>query len=890
MDTEKKPSGIREAWSILLFALCILLFLSLVSYDWRDIPHLRTPPNDPPANFIGQAGAWTAYLLLVGMGLGAYLVPVWLLIFGLMVIFRGVAHIRAKVGLVLVLMPALGCLGELMSDYWSTFCVEHLNIQDPGGVLIQFLTRRILVPLMGEMGTFILSIALILVSTVLFLGMEAILAGWHRMLETYRYLHGRGGAEAPAARTAVEEPLLPLGPVPERGRGRGGAARGEATAPRRREPAVMAPVTASSPAADAADEETPPARREARRAESGRLKATEVEAESGRRPEAAADTGEPAAPAAGEPAAPEAEKAPAPRPARRKPEPEKAPASPAGTAQNAASIPAPGLYKLPPMEVLEKGAARGDQPLLTGDTETTSRILIGTLEEFDIKATIQNIEVGPVVTRYELLPAPGVRVERIAGLSNNLALSLKATSVRVQAPIPGKGLVGIEVPNVTSSAVTLREILESPVWRATDAALPLVLGKDVGGADMVADLAAMPHLLIAGATGSGKTVCVNSILAGLLMSRTPDQLRLILIDPKIVEFSGYNGLPHLQAPVITNAKKVALGLQWAINEMQRRYKVFAKAGVRNIKGYNAKMSVKQGELFPDAPGVAPAGDEQKPLPYIVIIVDELADLMLTAQAEIENSIARLAQLSRAVGIHMILATQRPSVNVITGTIKANFPARIAFQVAQKVDSRTILDANGADKLLGRGDMLFLPPGSSKLVRAQGAMTSDSDLHRIVEFYKAQSEALNPQPVFDAARPEPPPDAPSAEPAPGEPAPPPRPRPAPPAGGGDEAPGEMANLEAMIENGGTGEGDENEKELIEKSIEIIRQTQRASTSMLQRRLRIGYTRAARVMDMLEEQGIVGPARGSDPREILIDLDGEIPNNGPRSGEGNEETPT
>jgi len=882
MDTEKKPSGIREAWSILLFALCILLFLSLISYDWRDIPLLRAPPNNPPSNFIGLAGAWTAYILLLGMGLGAYLVPVWLLIFGLMVIFRGVSHIRAKVGLVLVLMPALGCLFELMTDYWTTFCVEYLNIQDPGGVLIQFLTRRVLVPLMGEMGTFILSITLILVSVVLFLGMDALLAAWHRVRNTYQYLNGRRDSQVIRA----DEPLLPLGPIPERTRGR--TVRAEAVPGKRKDPILPDPVKAAD---DDEAEETLPAstvsaKRDGRGVEAGKSREIVTPTPPLRKETIAARKSEPDEVAAEPVTEVAVEKPTPPRPIRRKLDPASAPM---GEALNSQSVPAPGVYKLPPLELLEKNAPR-EQPLLGSDTATTSRILIGTLEEFDIKASIENIEVGPVVTRYELLPAPGVRVEKIAGLSNNLALSLKATSVRVQAPIPGKGLVGIEVPNMTSTPVTLREILESSPWTDSGAALPLVLGKDVGGAEMITDLASMPHLLIAGATGSGKTVCVNSILAGLLMSRTPDQLRLILIDPKIVEFSNYNGLPHLQAPVITNAKKVALGLQWAINEMQRRYKVFAKAGVRNIKGFNAKMSLKQGELFPaGAPDSDGTTDDQKPMPYIVIIVDELADLMLTAQAEIENSIARLAQLSRAVGIHMILATQRPSVNVITGTIKANFPARIAFQVAQKVDSRTILDANGADKLLGRGDMLFLPPGSSKLVRAQGAMTSDGDLHKIVEFYKAQVLALYPPPVFDAARVEAP-SKPKSDASNGSlpDSTTPRPRPAVSGATADDVPGEMASLEAMIEGGGgTGNGDENEKELIDKSIEIIRQTQRASTSMLQRRLRIGYTRAARVMDLLEERGIVGPARGSDPREILIDLDGDIPNNSPQTNGGEEE---
>jgi S-DNA-T family DNA segregation ATPase FtsK/SpoIIIE len=477
---------------------------------------------------------------------------------------------------------------------------------------------------------------------------------------------------------------------------------------------------------------------------------------------------------------------------------------------------------------------------IKGDFQASATILKETLSEFGIEADITNVERGPVVTRYELLPAPGVRVEKIAALSNNIGLAMKAESVRIQAPIPGKGVVGIEVPNSKTTLVCLREVLESDAWLAGKAALPLVLGKDVGGRVIVADLAEMPHLLIAGATGSGKTVCMNSVLAGLLMSRSPDQMRLMLIDPKIVEFAAYNHLPHLVVPVITDPKKVAIGLRWAINEMEKRYKLFARVGVRNITAYNSRPIVKQAELFA---GAGP--DEEKPaeltpdrLPYIVIVVDELADLMLVAQADIENGIARLAQLSRAVGIHMILATQRPSVNVITGTIKANFPARIAFQVAQNNDSRTILDSGGAEKLLGRGDMLFLPPSTGKLLRGQGAMVRDNEVAAIVEFICRQAP-----PAYETRITE-----------------------------------EIEKAAAE----GEGEAEDVSDDLLPQAIEIIRETRRASTSALQRRLRIGYNRAGRLMDVLEQKGIVGPPRGSDPREILIDLDGDIPNNPSDSG--------
>ncbi|MEI8350801.1 MAG: DNA translocase FtsK, partial [bacterium] len=530
-----------------------------------------------------------------------------------------------------------------------------------------------------------------------------------------------------------------------------------------------------------------------------------------------------------------------------KPEPRPAPPPPP---------PQAGAYQLPPLSLLTEVPANR-QGAMPADTEATGRIIVQTLEEFGIKTELKTVECGPTVARYELIPPPGVKVEKIAGLSNNLALSLKASSVRVQAPIPGKGTVGIEVPNISTSTVYLREILESAHWQPHRMEIPIVLGKDVGGNDLIADLATMPHLLVAGATGSGKTVCMNSILAGLFMSRTPDQLQLMLVDPKIVEFSVYNHLPHLlgaRNEVITDPKRVAGALRWAITEMDRRYKILAKAGVRNIKTYNARPIEKQTSLFGEGEETSRLPDR---LPYIVIIVDELADLMLTAQAEIENYIARIAQLARAVGIHMILATQRPSVDVITGTIKANFPARIAFQVAQKNDSRTILDANGADKLLGRGDMLFLPPGASKLIRAQGALTSDEDVRRIVEFIRKQCPAPVAEERVEPARP----TAKRTEqstPVRAEPA----------ASGGAPAP----SFDDMLAKGGDDAVDD---QLIEMSIQIIRETRRASTSSLQRRLRIGYTRAARIMDELEKRGMVGPARGSDPREILIDMDGEIP---------------
>ena len=493
-------------------------------------------------------------------------------------------------------------------------------------------------------------------------------------------------------------------------------------------------------------------------------------------------------------------------------------------------------YRLPTLDLLDASVPQG-KGMSPTEIADTAQILQNTLEEFGVEAKVTGVQQGPVVTCYEILPAAGVRVERIKALADNIALKMHAESIRIQAPIPGKGVCGVEVPNTARSSVFFRDMIESQEFTSGKHALPLVLGKDVNGDSMIFDLAKMPHLLIAGATGAGKSVCMNSILTGLLMRHSPDDLRMILVDPKTVEFHQYNELPHLVVPVITNAKKVALGLRWAIDEMERRFKWFRQAGVRDLPGFNARVVQKQEELFGSEEVAEDSEQKQNQiperLPYIVIVIDELADLMAVAQAEIEAGIARLAAKSRAAGIHMILATQRPDVKVITGTIKANFPVRIAFKVSQKVDSRTILDRMGADALLGRGDMLVLPPGSDKLIRSQGAFTSDGEIDRVTNFCKEQCK-----PEF------------------------------------------ITEIHEKIEKPSTdlpemdsGEDDE----ILEQAIEVIRQTKRASTSSLQRRLRIGYTRAARVMDLLEERGMIGPPDGAGPREILIDLDGEIPQN-------------
>ncbi len=457
-----------------------------------------------------------------------------------------------------------------------------------------------------------------------------------------------------------------------------------------------------------------------------------------------------------------------------------------------------GDYRLPSLDLL------GAPPPLEArqikeDLANNARILEETLEDFGISAKVTDIERGPVITRYELEPAPGVKLNRIVALSDDIALAMKAQSVRIIAPIPGKGRVGVEVPNIQSNFVYLKEVIASKEFQASKSKLTLALGKDITGQPIVTDLTDMPHLLIAGATGSGKTVCVNSLILSLLFKCTPNELKFLMIDPKMVELTTFNGLPHLICPVVNDAKKASQALNWVVNEMEERYQLLAKAGARNIEAYNAK---------------------QESIPYIVVIIDELADLMMVSRDQIETAITRLAQLSRAVGIHLILATQRPSVDVITGVIKANLPARISFKVASKVDSRTVLDMNGADKLLGKGDMLFLRPGESRLIRIQGALVLDQEIECMMDFIRSQAE-----PIYDE--------------------------------------------EILKEKAGTFLADGKRDDLFDEAVRMIMESNQASVSILQRRLRLGYTRAARIIDMMEQDGLIGPFEGSKPRRILVD---------------------
>jgi len=457
-----------------------------------------------------------------------------------------------------------------------------------------------------------------------------------------------------------------------------------------------------------------------------------------------------------------------------------------------------GDYHLPSVDLLDTPPV-SDTKQMKENLEASARTLEETLDDFGISAKVTDIIRGPVITRYELEPAAGVKINRIENLSDDIALAIKAQSVRIIAPIPGKGRVGVEVPNLQSTLVCIRDLLTSAEYHKLKSPLAIALGKDITGRSVFGDLDDMPHLLIAGTTGSGKTVCVNTCILSLLYRTSPHDLKFLMIDPKMVELMPFNGLPHLLCPVVTDAKKAAVALNWVVSEMESRYVLLSKAGARNIESYNEK---------------------QEKIPYIIVVVDEFADLMSVARDQIENAITRLAQLSRAVGIHLILATQRPSVDVITGVIKANLPARVSFKVASKVDSRTVLDANGAESLLGKGDMLFLQPGKEDLVRIQGALVKDAEIERVVEFIKAQGE-----PAYD-----------------------------------DQILKEQQK--SSLANG-------DKDELYDEAVRVIMESNQASVSILQRRMRLGYTRAARIIDMMEVEGLVGQFEGSKPRKILVD---------------------
>jgi len=813
----------------------VLLLLALASYDAKDTADWA---SEAPAtlNYIGPVGAWAAWGVFRTFGLAGFLTPLLLAVWGLMMIFRSGERVWPRVLWMLGILCGVCVLMDIQLPFWDGVAPERFNLdQLPGGFAGLFLGRMFITNFLGKVGAAIVSLA-VLVGGLFFVSQTHPAELWGALQDAWYRWQERREERAAQHRTAqeqaereallLERERLKLERELEKER------RIQEKEARRQEQETRRQQK----------EDEQQAKEDARRREAEERVRREREEAAAREKEEAARK------AAFMKRLAEQQKAEAEKKAAEERLAKQARAEAEKAAQRTAEEadrPAP-KWALPPMSLLQPIPAGASARAGADELEKTIHVIRATLAEFGIEAEVTHVEQGPVVTRYELLPAANVKVERIGSLANNLTLALKAESVRVQAPIPGKGVVGIEVPNRSAAPVVLRQLLESAAWTTSKAALPLALGQDVGGHVLMADLAALPHLLIAGATGQGKTVCMNSILAGLLMTRTPEELRLILIDPKIVEFSGYNDLPHLETPVITDAKKVVNALRIAIQEMEKRFKLFHRAKVRDIRSFNQRPKAEQAALFGAEAGAAAADgagggpDELPPaadgaaeealperLPYWVIIIDELADLMLTAQQDIEPRIQKLTQLARATGIHMVIATQRPTVDIVTGTIKSNIPGRVAFKVAQKNDSRVVIDQEGADKLVGKGDMLVLT-GANKLIRAQGAWTKDEEIQAIADHWKQQGK-----PRYDAR---------------------------------------FTAKESAGGGGGLPDAPEEDEELLQQAIEVIRTTRRASTSSIQRRLRIGYTRAARLIDILEEKGMVGPPRGAEAREILFDLDG------------------
>lgn len=501
-------------------------------------------------------------------------------------------------------------------------------------------------------------------------------------------------------------------------------------------------------------------------------------------------------------------------------------AAPAAPASEPVSQPPARPYQIPSIDFLQNGVSRAGDPAVDQEMKEKAGILVETLKSFGVTVRITGIFRGPSVTRYEIQPAAGIKVSKITGLADDIALSLAAQGVRIEAPIPGKPAIGIEVPNSHKDTVSLREILESDSFRSSRSKLAFAVGRDIAGNAVVGDIARLPHMIIAGATGSGKSVCTNSIIMSILYHATPEEVKLILIDPKIVEFTVYEGIPHLLIPVVTDPKKAAGALNWAVQEMQRRYNLFAENSVRDLGDYNA--------------AAAQPGSGLEPMPQIVVIIDELADLMMTTSKEVEDSICRLAQKARAAGMHLIIATQRPTTDIITGLIKANIPSRIALSVMSQVDSRTILDTGGAEKLLGHGDMLYLPNGKIKPIRVQGCFTSTKEIEKVVDFIKSQTQSEYSDEIMEQVEQSIP-----------------------------VTKAEAKELRAAEKAAAVNEPEPgSDEDVLERAIEVVVEAGQASTSSLQRRLKLGYARAARMMDELEQMGVIGSYEGAKPRKVLM----------------------
>jgi DNA segregation ATPase FtsK/SpoIIIE, S-DNA-T family len=735
----------REIWGVVIGLSALLIALSLISYNAND-RSFNTPSGALNThNWGGLVGAFLADVLLQGLGLASYLLPVFL---GMVAVqmFR-TTYERIRLGRALSYEILLVSIGVILS-----VVIDTESARDAGGIVGGFLKESVLVPLFGRLSTMLIACFTLLLSIMLMTqnSLVDIIGSTKKNLSEFKK------SLLPALRNRLKE-------LQEKKDKRSG----ENTKKEKKDYIPPPIVVKNQPQNDLVGKQ--PAKKPAQPEEQYKL------------PEVGAG------------------------------------------------------YKLPPSELLDP--PEGEQFKIDKETlHANSLILRKKLADFGVEGEVVAVRPGPVITMYEFKPAPGVKVRRIVLLADDLAMALRAVSVRILAPIPGESVVGIEIPNPHRETVYLRQVIESDNYRGIDSKVTLALGKDIGGTPFATDLATMPHLLVAGATGTGKSVSINAMILSILFKSSPQDVKFIMVDPKMLELTVYEDIPHQLVPVVTDPKKAASALFWAMDEMDRRYRLMREKGARNIDGYNRMFEKDAGrkksvidliaaEPMEEPPVIGGSLSHDKPLvhgnlPRIVIIIDELADLMMTVGRDIEEYITRLAQKARAAGIHLILATQRPSVDVITGLIKANFPARISFQVATRIDSRTILDSMGSEKLLGNGDLLFLPPGTARLTRVHGAFVSDQEVRRVTDFLKQQGH-----PNY---RPE--------------------------------------VLEAKKEIEAAAAADEEYDEMYDQAVAMVTETQQASISMIQRRLRVGYNRAARMVEQMERDGVVGPADGARPREV------------------------
>ena len=904
-----------DSQGLLLILVAVVLAAALISYDRLDLGVNTTEPNTAIRNWMGRFGAHVVYNLHLVLGFGIWVLPVLLLGFGFASFIPSLNYLRRWRSLLASVGLVIACVGVLdLCERWIPGVQIRKNSgPSPGGLLGHQINNAWVEYSVGRMGAAV-TYVIIYLASLLFLTDYQLLVWirqlWVRVPKTPEEKMAAEEASIEKKAKALEKKARELTKQADVESEVSSAV----TKPARAKAAVVPqPDGVSEPSGVGADlkpfpevtirDLSVPQPREVRTVQAGEvIKADEISAvltpagddpalaseprkpksvaerilgrppgadlndEEGSTVESVESVGPRAEPLDGEDAPPWDRPEDAAHPI--------AEALPVVAARprvvmqprkikpiTVASAPIIGNYRLPSIDLLSLPDTSVKPTETKEELMANARLMVQTLAQFGIEVAPGDITKGPTITRYELHPAPGVKLEKIAGLTNNIAAAMKAERLNILAPIPGKSSVGVEVPNAIKTKVIMRDLLESPEWQNTKARIPLALGKDVYGHPIIADLAEMPHVMIAGSTGSGKSVCINTIIASLVYRFSPDQLRFVMIDPKVVELQQYNALPHLVVPVVTDPKKVILALRWVVNEMEKRYQIFARVGVRNIKSFNERpkekplppkdpelpLTTRKERVEPGADGFAVEIDEQIVVPrdedivipeklsYIVVIIDELADLMLVAPADVEMAIARITQMARAAGIHCIVATQRPSVDVITGVIKANIPARIAFQVAAKVDSRTILDQMGADKLLGKGDMLYLPPGSGRLIRAQGALITDAEIEAVMSHISVQGKPSYEPEIHQALQ---------------------------------KAQSSLGSMTLDPDDEGSSEDDE----LLQKCIEVIRTEKKASVSLLQRRLKLGYGRAARMMDELEDRGVVGPGKGAEPRDILIDLDG------------------